>query len=89
MITITKNDYGRFICDAKDIAFFSANLYEFDEINTDYPTYMNDIKEEAKDSAAEMLRLSVIPVDFEFKAADIICEWVVKYIKINEKKKKK
>ena len=63
--------------------------YKFDEVNTSYPTYMDDIKEEAKDSAAEMLRLSVIPVDFEFKAADIICEWVMKYIKINEKKKKK
>ena len=63
--------------------------YKFDEVNTSYPTYMDDIKEEAKDSAAEMLRLSVIPVDFEFKAADIICEWVMKYIKINEKKKKR
>ena len=63
--------------------------YKFDEVNTVYPTYMDDIKEEAKDSAAEMLRLSVIPVDFEFKAADIICEWVMKYIKINEKKKKR
>ena len=63
--------------------------YKFDEINTDYPTYMDDIKEEAKDSAAEMLRLFVIPVDFEFKAADVICEWMMKYIKINEKKKKK
>ena len=57
--------------------------YKFDEVNTSYPTYMDDIKEEAKDSAAEMLRLSVIPVDFEFKAADIICEWVMKYIKIS------
>ena len=57
--------------------------YKFDEVNTVYPTYMDDIKEEAKDSAAEMLRLSVIPVDFEFKAADIICEWVMKYIKIS------
>ena len=63
--------------------------YKFGEVNTGYPTYMDDIKEEAKDSAAEMLRLFVIPVDFEFKAADIICEWVMKYIKINEKKKKK
>ena len=44
---------------------------------------MDDIKEEVKDSSAEMLRLSVIPVDFEFKAADIICEWVMKYIKIS------
>ena len=70
---------------------FGADFYyyKFDEVNTSYPTYMDDIKEEAKDSAAEMLRLSVIPVDFEFKAADIICEWVMKYIKINEKKKKK
>ena len=89
MITKTKNNNSRFIYDAKDIAVFSANLYEFDEINTDYPTYMNDIKEEAKDSAAEMLRLSVIPVDFEFKAANIIYEQMMKYIKINEKKKKK
>ena len=52
-------------------------------------SYMDDIKEEAKYSAAEMLRLFVIPVDFEFKAADIICEWALKYIKINETKKKR
>ena len=63
--------------------------YKFDEVNTSYPTYMDDIKEEAKDSAAEMLRLFVIPVDFEFKAADIICEWVMKYIKLNGNKIKK
>jgi hypothetical protein len=60
--------------------------YKFGEVNTGYPTYMDDIKEEAKDSAAEMLRLFVIPVDFEFKAADIIYEWVMKYIKINGNK---
>ena len=29
MITKTKNNYGRFICDAKDIAFFSAYLYKY------------------------------------------------------------
>jgi hypothetical protein len=63
--------------------------YKFDEVNTSYPTYMDDIKEEAKDSAAEMLRLFVIPVDFEFKAADIICEWVMKYIKLKGNKIKK
>ena len=63
--------------------------YKFGEVNTGYPTYMDDIKEEAKDSAAEMLRLFVIPVDFEFKAADIICEWVMKYIKLNGNKIKK
>ena len=28
MITRTKNNYGRFICDAKDNAFFSAYLYK-------------------------------------------------------------
>ena len=28
MITKTKNNYDRFICDAKDITFFSANLYK-------------------------------------------------------------
>ena len=28
MITRTKNNYGRFMCDAKDIAFFSAYLYK-------------------------------------------------------------
>lgn len=63
--------------------------YKFDEVNTSYSTYIDDIKEEAKDSAAEMLSLSVIPVDFESKAADIIFELIMKYIKINETKKKR